>query len=219
MRCRTCDRNGYYGTEMFYDNTLPISELCQEWMDTETRPDWWDYHKPLSNVAGHTFPVETLRWPAPEELERVYYQLVLWLIRETAFDQLYRQPQVSHHEIKFVWDWLLTMEVEDATLEVPGHLHGFGMFTLQLEYCCWHADVRRYPSYMIDEFTQAGWQLNPTNVTNDLRHPRHQQYISRFLAKHKEPTHVAPTGQSDSSALSGKTGNPHLDMLNELMRD
>lgn len=164
---------------MMFHNAIPGSEYYLQWKeDVYSVPDHWIWHTPHSIVTeqGLQPTVEQAIRPMPDDLHERYLNLVLWCIIESAWCQLYRQPQVSSEEFQWVVDYLENLEREEPTFIVPGNLtHIPGM---ELPFCeCWYGhDFSRYPSFLMEAFDSAGWIRNRTDPLDDKRHPQYDEW-------------------------------------------
>lgn len=228
----TPQHNGIY--LMLYCNTIPQSELGQQWGDDGIRPEEWEWHYPLAKMSGDSFPVETRRRPMPDDIHEAYEYLVTWLISEAAFDQLFKQPQVSHIDYHIVADWCLTAEKEDDILCVPKHLSPVPGIALPLGDCGWFGlNWSRYPRFILDSFKKASWPFNISTAYTDPRHPDYEFFdtrdkqIERAIKEEREAAGFktrpfikrAASPPTEGVQPPVKTGNPLLDALSEFMRD
>lgn len=156
-----------------FPNLKPLSPECQGWIDSELRPDAWMWHYPQAGDICHN-----LMRPMPDDYDDAFIWLVIWLINEAAFDQLYRRPQVSHLEYQHVADWCLRTGKE-SNLIVPAHLTGCTVVDT-LDGCGWFGlHWSRYPDFIIDGFNLAGWTMRPAYPHNDPRHPEYKKEQSK----------------------------------------
>jgi len=158
-----------------YRNTLPLSTEVQRWQDDNLRPDFMPWHYPEPNGK-----VKTVLRENHDDERQAYRCLVVWLINEAAFDQLYRQPQVSHLEYDHVVKWCLEIEAE-LNLYLPAALTGMTV-SGTLEECGWfELHWSRYPDFIIGAFDKAGWHIQQP-FDSDPRHIDYKSPKSLLLA-------------------------------------
>lgn len=152
---------------MIFFNSVPVTDLGQQWMDDELPPDEWYFDDPIEGRVQRNMP---------DDLAERFQFLVTWIIQTSMWCQLYRQSKVAHKEFQFVVNYCERLADEMGFLVHPPY-SGIA-WPLPIWWCCWDASVSwdRWPNHLAERFEKAGLKENRTNPFDDERHPLYNDY-------------------------------------------